>query len=148
MSAFLVIANAAADLVRAALAPLPRAEVRVGKRRPVAVGLPVEVVVRLLRAKGAVAFAGDARTDWGTGLAFDVYVRTEPGADVYATLDQVLDLIYPALTNAAPIADAGLLTEEPDITWDVDEADQTLGYLCLIVRVSHRTASGSLAAAT
>lgn len=147
-SVFLSLANAVAGLISQAPAILPAAAVRVGSRRPTALPLNAEVVIRLVQASGRQAFVGDTRTDWDVAITLDIFARVTPGAETYAELDALLAAIYARLLNAQPQAGSAMLISSPALSWDVDEADQTLALATLGLRIECRSESGGLGPVT
>lgn len=147
MSAFLDLANAVKS---ALLTPTQLASgfVNVGRLVPLPAGKTQGIWIRPARASGEAPFSGDSRVDWGTDLIVALAARGAAGADGIAAVDALLDQVYARLINAAPPGSADAWTVRPQLAWDVDESETTVGYCELRVNVRHRTASDSLAFAT
>lgn len=105
------------------------------------------VFVGLARSEGRQPFASDARTDWSTHLALDICARASAGQDGLAAVDALLDAVYTRLASTTPPADVPGWLIDSQIAWEIEEADQTLAVATLVLRIDHRTASGSLTAA-
>lgn len=106
------------------------------------------VYVGLARSSGMQPFAGDASTDWSTVIVIDLCARASAGVDGLTAVDSLLDAVYERLASVAPPQAAQAWLIEPQLEWEIDEAEQTLGAATLVMRASHRTASGSLLPAT
>jgi hypothetical protein len=105
------------------------------------------IFVRLARARGATPFAGDLRTDWETELVLHLTARAAVGGDGEDAVDELVDAVYARMAAAAPPPQSDGWLLEPSVAFEVDEADQTIGHAELRLRLKHRTAAGSLAAA-
>ena len=117
--------------------------IHVGRAFPLPQNQSQGVFVGLARAGGEMPFTGDGRTDWTVELVISMAARAPAGGNGLAAADALLQSVYGRLAAADSL---WVLT--PALAWDVDEADQTLGGAELRLRISHRTAAGSLAAAT
>lgn len=146
MSAFLALRDAAVAALLQAPA-IAGGYVKAGRGSPLPAEKTAGVFVRLGRNPSAAPFVGDERHDWETELIVRLVARAAPGGDGEAAVDALLDQVYARLAAATPYANADAWTVAPGLAYDVDELDAALGAAELRLRIRHRTASGSLAAA-
>lgn len=146
MSSFLALANAVKDLLLQAPA-LASGFVHVGRAFPLPAEHDQGIFVRAARASGATPMVGDSRTDWATEIVIVMGARAAAGGNGLEAADALLDAVYASLAGAAPPEQSDGWVLQPVLAWDVDEADTTLGAAELRLRINHRTAAGSLAAA-
>lgn len=107
------------------------------------------VLIRLQRAGGDQPHLGTQFTDWDTDIRVALLARADAGQDGETAVDALLATVWARLAAATPpAAAANGWALQPDISWDVEEASATVGAAELRLRISHRTADGSLAAAT
>lgn len=147
MSAFLDLRNEVVSLLLAST-PLAGGFVKPGRAFPLPAEQAQGIFVRLARGQGQANFAGNSMVDWGTDIVVSMTARATPGQDGETAVDALLDAVYARLAAASPPVSADGWTLAPAVTFDVDEADQTVGSAELRLRVQHRTASGGLSAAT
>lgn len=147
MSAFIGLSQAVVAALLAAPA-LAGGRVRSGRRVAVPQTAPNAIDVHVERSLGASATLDGSISRWETLIAIDLYARATAGADGEAAVDSLLDAVFQRLASTPPPAGAGHWRLEPQISWDLAEADQTLVVASLTLRVSHFTGPASLAAAT
>lgn len=146
MTCHLDIANAIMDALRAdpLLVDGPIARGR-------AITLPRQyesaVGVRLVRSGGQRVDFSDGRY-WTTAVAIECAKRAGPDEDPQAAVDALVAEVYARVCNAALPKAAEGLPGDPEIHWDTDEADPSVGLATLIVRANHLTARASLAPMT
>ncbi len=147
MTAFLQLSQAVVAALSAAPA-LAGGRVRGGRRVPVPQGWPNAIDVHIERSVGSNATLDGRINRWETLIGVDVYARAMPGQDAETAVDELLASVFARLAAANPPAGAGRWQVEPQITWDVAEADQSLVVASLALRIPHFTGPASLAAAT
>jgi len=147
MSAFLDLRNAVVNLLTAG-SPLAGGFVTSGRAFPLPTEQDQGIFVRLARGQGQANFAGSSMVDWGTDIVVSMAARATAGQDAETAVDALLDAVYARLAAASPPVSADGWTLAPAVTFDVDEADQSVGSAELRLRIQHRTASGDLSAAT
>lgn len=147
MSAFLAIRDAAVAVL-SAQPPLAAGFIHTGRAFPLPQERQEGIFVRLARGSGDAPFSSTTHVDWATDLVVQVLVRAQAGDDGETAVDRLLEKIYQRLAAAAPPPAAATWVLNPSVAFDVDEADQTLGMAELRLRINHRTADGSLSAAT
>lgn len=144
MSAFLELRDAIVSLLMQAPA-VAGGHVIPGRAHPLPEGQPQGVYVRIRRNTGRQPFAGDSRTDWSTTLLVVCMARGTTDGD--AAADALLAAVYARLATSNPPPQADGWVINPQIDWDVEEAEVPIGAAALQVTVQHRTASGELTAA-
>ncbi len=142
MTSLLALTDAVAALLRAPPA-LAGGFIQRGRALHLPQGQSQGIFISLVRATGDMPFAGDSRTDWRADIAIGMACRAIPGGDGTAAVDALLEAVYGRLA-----ADQTPWLLNPSLVWDAEEADQTVGFAELQIRIDQRTASGSLAAAT
>ena len=147
MSAFLDLRNEVVSLLLAGT-PLAGGFVKGGRAFPLPDNQTQGIFVRLARGQGQAPFVGNGMVDWGTDIVVSMVARASAGQDGETAVDALLSAVYARLAAASPPVSADGWTLAPAVTFDVDEADQTVGAAELRLRVQHRTASGDLSAAT
>lgn len=133
------------DRVLAALRadpPLVDGPIARGRGSVVPKTLTGAIGVRLVRAAGR-------RTDvsgilqWQTAVVIECAKRVAEGEDPNSAVDQLLQDIY-ARVGALTVGAAGTLTGDPEIAWDFDEQDPSVGVASLILRADHITSRNTL----
>lgn len=117
-----------------------------GRRTPIPASDKWGVKINALRHAGnRLDILGEA-VQWETIVSVVISVRAASGEDAEAALDPLLATVWSRLYSMTPPAGAQLMTLDPLINLDIDEADQTLAEASLSLRVAHITQGASLAA--
>lgn len=137
------------DVVVTALSGAPAlagGNIRRGRAVPVATGVSSAIAVNLLRSEATqLDFAGQA-LQWQTLVQIRLYGRAAAGADGETTIDTLLESVWARLLAITPPAGVFGIALDPGVAWDVDEADYTLIEAQLVLRITHVTTGGALAA--
>lgn len=141
-TAFLALLQA----VRGALLADPAVaagRVRVGQRVALPQEWPDGVNLSLVSARAQRATTAGAAM-WQTVLAVDLLARGDLAAQGEAALDPLLADVYGRLADLSTVPGVGALEIEPDLDWDVTEADTPITRARLQLRAIHHTAAGTL----
>ena len=143
MSSAFVIVSAAVKAKLLEAPALAGGFVKRGRAIPLPAELDEGLFVRIERTVGSGGTLGV--TDWDTAIAVEGVKRVPPGTDSDDAIDPLLAATYERLRNAVGIA-AGVMdiVPDPEIRWEVAEADDTLVGFVLLLRVNHRTGGTDL----
>lgn len=104
--------------------------------------------VRLIGTQGTRSAIRQGYVDWSTVLVVDLQVRCAADADPVEAIDALLVPAYTRLAAVGPALGLGVedVLPDPDIQWDIEEADKPLVSVTLSVRITHRTEGLALVA--
>lgn len=103
--------------------------------------------VRLARA-GGNRIDTDGATSWQTAIVVECCMRAVDGDDAHAAVDPLLQSVYQRIcAGPLPVAAAGW-SGDPELAWDTDPDDPTVGLASLILRINHITGPMTLASAS
>lgn len=100
------------------------------------------------RSTGANQVLEGGVNRWQTSIVVSMAARAADGQTRLQAIDALLALVYARLAEAVAPFGALPWTFAPDIAFDFDEADQSLGGASLVLRIDHFTAAASLSAPT
>ena len=133
----------ATDAVMAALRTAPAVADKIARGRAVPAQLTADTAafVRLARSTGnSLALDGSATT-WHTAPAIEIGARAAAGEDAHEAVDTVLQAAYTRICATEPAGGAWEWAEAPEIHWQIDEADSTVGLVTLVLPITHITGS-------
>jgi hypothetical protein len=132
------------DRVLAALQadpPLVDGPVVRGRAVVLAKGFTGAIGIRLARAGGQAVVSGC--TQWQTAMVIECLKRAADGEDASTAVDQLLQDVFARIAAPAVLFPAKF-TGEPEIAWDYDEQDPSVGAASLILRADHITTRSTL----
>lgn len=143
---FLAITTAVRDALVADPAVVPADSVRRG--RPVIAQLSEGSAIFLAaeRATGKQLDVAGTMTEWDTIVSVHIMARATSGQDAEAAVDPLLAAAWARLYAMTPPAGALSCVLEPQIAWDADADGQPVGSATFMLRVTHHTTGGALAA--
>lgn len=145
-TAHLALAQQVVSLLQAGtpVAPL----IKLGALQPAKLGTSTAVFVRLLRSPGRdITATGAGAVQWTTLVGVECVARASAGQDPLTAIDPLIEAVYARLAAAPQLA--GSLSEllgEPEIQWEIAEAETPIATALIAVRVQHITGPASLAA--
>ena len=127
------------DAVMAALTASPPVAdiVKRGRAVPAQLTAATVAAVRLIRSTGTRLSIDGLATTWHTAVAIEMGARAAADSDGHAAVDPVLQAAYTRIC-AQPIAGgAWEWAGEPEIHWQLDEADTTVGLVTIVLPIQH-----------
>lgn len=144
-TAHLQLAGAVQDALLANPA-LAGGRVKRGRAVPLQLDADNAIFVRLLTARGrAMEALVPITTEWTTGIAIDITARATAAQDAHEAVDELLQATFTRLAASEPGLGGFAWASEPEIHWQIDEADTTVGLATLVLPVRHLTGPQSLA---
>ncbi|MEY2689926.1 MAG: hypothetical protein RL375_4126 [Pseudomonadota bacterium] len=144
MSAFLAIT----DAVVAALRQAPPVAADIQRGRGIPVVQPKATAARVSAVQSA-AQPMDLSADtmeWKTAVVVSLYARAAAGQDGEQAIDQLLLAAWTRVQTMAMPSGVLDVVLDPRVTWDVDEADQTVVRADIGLSITHLTNGPGLAA--
>lgn len=143
---FLAITTAVRDALVAAPAVVPAARVRRGRPSIAQLSEPNAIFLAAERATGKQLDIAGTMTEWETIVSVHIMARATSGQDAEAAVDPLLEAAWARLYAMAPPAGAQSSVLEPQVAWEADADGQPVGSATLMLRVTHHTTGGALAA--
>lgn len=147
MTAFLDLPNAVVTALAQAPA-IAAGRVRVGRELPMPQEWANAIDVVLASSSGRMLTLDAQSVRWTTLLGLRIRTRAAAGVDGHTAPDALLAAVFARIATTAPPAGAMSWQLQPQLRWDIDEADQTITQVDLVLAVDHITGGASLAAAT
>jgi hypothetical protein len=145
-TAFLAITDAVLSCLQAAPA-LAGGRVTRGRATAVSATSQTAIAVNAARSRAEPLSMDGSALQWETTVVVTLFGRAAAGSDAEAAIDPLLVSTWDrlqSLTAPPGVVDVAL---DPSITWDVDEADQTVVTASLALRITHITTASALGAA-
>lgn len=146
MSAFLALTDAVRDALLQTPA-LAGGNVTRGQAVPVRASADQAIEVRIVRSTADAAVLAGSVLQWQTQVAIELYARAAAAQDGEVAIDSLLAGVFTRMSATAPPSGVISWALEPDIQWDVAEADATLVQASLALRITHFTTTDLAAAA-
>jgi hypothetical protein len=127
--------------------PLAGGNIWQGRAFPLQEGIAQGIFIRPVRSTGASPFMGDGRIDWDTDIEITCVARATKDVDGQGAIDWLVNAVFERLMSSAPPPNANGWTVVPQIVWETDETDQTIGSASIHVRIQHRTGDADLTSA-
>lgn len=143
---FWSIASAVRDALVADPAVVPAARVRRGRPGIAQTAEANAIFINLERATGKQLDVAGAMLEWETAISVLIMARATGTQDAETAVDPLVEAAWARLYAMPPPAGAQSIAIEPQIVWDADAADQLVGSVALLMRVTHHTTGGALAA--
>ena len=128
----------ATDAVMAALRTAPAVADKIARGRAVPAQMTSGTCafVRLHRSSGNRLALDGTCTTWITAIAIEIGARAAADGDAHEAVDPVLQA---AFTRIEQLATAGVLdwAGDPEIHWQIDEADTTVGLAAIVLPIKH-----------
>lgn len=110
-----------------------------GRAVPMQLGAGTALFVRLVKSAGRpLTVKGDV-IQWGTVVAVECAARASAAQDAHSAVDDLLQAVYARIAAAAPTDGTWQWDSDPEIHWQIDEADTTVGVATLILPITHLT---------
>lgn len=145
MTAFLQIPQAVVTALAQAPAIAP-GRVRIGREVALPEGWPDAIDVALDSSRGQVITLDGGTVRWTSLVGLRLRVRAAAGVHGIQAPDALLAAVFTRLAGTQPPGGAMQWQMQPDIRWDVEEADQTVTLVDLLLRVTHLTGADLAAA--
>lgn len=131
------------DAIMATLRESPPVAARIQRGRTIPAQLTADTVasVRLVRSNGTRLSVDGVATTWHTAIAIEVGARAAADSDAHAAVDPVLQAAYARIHAAPPAGGAWDWSGDPEIHWQIDEAESTVGLATLVLPITHITGS-------
>lgn len=143
---FLAITTAIRDALIASPAVVPASRVRRGRPAIAQTSESSAIYIATERANGKQLDVAGTMTEWETAVSVLIMARGTGTQDAHEAVDPLLESAWARLYAMTPPAGAQSCVIEPHVTWDADLVDQVVGTASLILRVTHHTTGGALAA--
>lgn len=140
------------DAVKAALLVdppvLPAARIKRGRNTALGTDETSGIFLNVRAADGDPLDVLGESTSWQTVVAVEIRARAARGQDAETAADALLQSTYARLRGMAAPPGAIGIALDPQIRWEIDEADQTLVAVLLALRITHLTTGAALEPAT
>jgi hypothetical protein len=123
--------------------PLVDGPIARGRAIVVAKAFTGAIGVRLARAMGQRGGISGV-LQWQTAIVIECAKRVADGEDPNSAVDQLLQDIFSRINSQALPAAASTWTGDPEIAWDMDQQDPSVGAASLILRADHITPRSTL----
>jgi hypothetical protein len=136
--------------VAGALAQAPAiasGHVRVGRELPMPQGWDEAVDIVLSSSTGRALTLDNRATRWTTLLGLRIRTRAAAGSDGHTGPDALLADVFNRISYSTPPPGTMAWQLQPQLRWDIDEADQTITQVDLVLAVDHITGGSGLDAA-
>jgi hypothetical protein len=138
MTAFLSIPQAVVDALALAPAIAP-GRVRIGRELMLPTEWPDAIDVALDSSRGQAVTLDGGVLRWTSLVGLRLRVRAAAGVHGIQGPDALLAAVFSRLSGTVPADGAMQWQMQPDIRWEVEEADQTVTLCDLLLRVTHLT---------
>lgn len=118
-----------------------------GRAVPAQLGNDNAGFVRLHTAKGQRLDMAGLTTQWHTAIVVEIAARATAAQDAHEAVDALLQTAFSRIAASTPEAGAWEWAGEPEIQWQIDEADTTVGLAALVLPIRHLTGPHSLSPA-
>lgn len=145
MTAFLQIPQAVVAALALAPAIAP-GRVRIGREVATPANWADAIDVMLDSSRGQAITLDGTTVRWTSLVGLRLRVRAAAGVHGIQAPDALLAAVFNRLATTQPPGGAMQWQLQPDIRWDVEEADQTVTLADLLLRVTHLTGADLLAA--
>lgn len=145
MTAALAFTTAIVALLKAGPA-LAGGRVKRGRAIPMQLEHDTEIFVRLVRSQGRALDLAGLATRWQTLIGVEIAVRCRNGQDAHEAVDPHLEAVWARLAAAAVPAGADGWLLQPDVAWELAEADTPIATASLVLQITHTTGPATLAA--
>lgn len=110
-----------------------------GRAVPMQLSAGTALFVRLANASGRPFTVKGDVIQWRTVVAVECAARASAAQDAHSAVDDLLQDVYARIATAPPADGSWQWDGEPEIHWQIDEADTTVGIAALILPIAHLT---------